>query len=549
MATDGDELFDAYWTYIQETDADTALWSGDVAYLERWPDVTPDGEAEHSRRLVAFADAADRLGVESATAETVAFTARAAVDQLTWQAELRRPNPAIGTISNMLVFLGRFPLVDANHGERYLAKLAALPRYLEDLGGRLGQAAQSGLTPIACHVASAIRQLDGYLASPLENDPITAQPPPTEMAEPARERWSAEVATHVRDVVRPAMDQYRRVLVDVTAPAARPDDLPGLVHIPGGDEVYRRLLVASTSLPLDAEAIHTIGQEQVNRVEQELVEIAGPLLGATDIGDIHRQLRDDPNLHYSDAKVLVADARSALAAAQAAAPDWFGRVPNAACVATEITSGALAFYSPPSDDGTKPGTFFFNIGDPAAWGTFQLRAITYHEGVPGHHFQLARALETPGLHPVHSKVFLPAFGEGWGLYTERLADEMGLYATEWDRVGMVSTDSLRAVRLVVDTGIHAYGWSRDEAIDYMLKHTPLARAMIEGEIDRYIGMPGQATSYMIGRLEFDSIRSAAESVLRERFDIAGFHDAVLDHGSIPLPTLRRRVEAWVASLD
>lgn len=543
----GTALFDAYWDYVQRMDADTALWSGDVTYLERWPDVSTGGEADHRRRLLEFAEQAELLPAGSATAETVAFTARSAADQLTWQAELRRPNPAIGTISTMLVFLGRFPLVTAEHGDAYLAKLDGLPVFLTDLAGRLREAAAAGRTPITTHVHGAIAQLDRYLASPLDSDPVVGQAPPTEMDPGSAREFADRIATSVSDIVRPALAGYREVLSEVTLPAARNDDLPGLAHLPGGDDVYRRLLLAATSLSLEAEEVHAIGEEQVARLERELLETAGPLLGTTDISQIHRRLREDPELHYADADRLVDDARAALAVAQLVAPKWFGRTPKAPCVATEITSGALAFYSPPSDDGTKPGTFFFNVGDPSAWGTFQLQAITYHEAVPGHHFQVAGALETPNLHPVHSKVFLPAYGEGWGLYSERLADEMGLYTSEWDRIGMLSTDALRACRLVVDTGLHGYGWSRQQAIDYMLAHTPLTLAMVEGEVDRYIGLPGQATSYMIGRLEIDSIRAEAEQTAGAKFDISGFHDAVLAHGSIPLPTLRRRVREWSKS--
>lgn len=336
------------------------------------------------------------------------------------------------------------------------------------------------------------------------------------------------------------------MLAETTLPAARAATRPGLVHLPGGAELYERLLIANTSLQYRAEEIHAIGLEQVARLENEYVAMAGPLLGTTDIDSIYLRLRDDPDLHYDEASRLVADARAALARAEAEAPKWFGRTPVAPCVATEIEEGALAFYSPPSDDGSKPGTFFFNVGDPSAWGTFQLEAIAYHEGVPGHHFQVALALETPGLHPVHTKIFLPAYGEGWGLYTERLADEMGLYTSAWDRVGMLATDSLRACRLVVDTGMHALEWTRTQAIDYMLAHTPLSCPIVEGEVDRYIGMPGQATSYMMGRLEIDQIRADAERLAGGRFDVAAFHDVVLGHGSVPLPTLRRRVEAWAA---
>ena len=177
------------------------------------------------------------------------------------------------------------------------------------------------------------------------------------------------------------------------------------------------------------------------------------------------------------------------------------------------------------------------------WATFQVAAIAFHESIPGHHLQLALAMENEGVHDLHRHLYLPGFGEGWGLYTERLCDEMGLYADDWERVGMLFADSLRACRLVVDTGMHALGWTRQQAIDYMVDHSPMAVYEIEQEIDLYIGAPGQATSYMMGRLEIDSIRADAEVRLGEAFDIKAFHDAVLSNGMVPLPVLRRIVEA------
>ena len=539
-------LADDYWAYVHRMDADTALWSGDVAHLERWPEVSEEGEALHRERLLWYAEQATNLPGGSVTAETVAFTARSAADQLTWQAELRRPNPVIGAVSTMLVFLGRFPLVTSDDGDRYLEKLAGLPRYLADLTTRLGVGATQGRTPILTHVEAAVEQLDTYLRSPLDGDPILAQAAPTDLDSGDATAWREAVEVSVRTLVRPAMAQYREALATSTMPAARPDTRPGLVHLEGGSQLYDRFLHGNTSLSLSADEVHAIGVEQVRRIEEEFVATAGPLVGTTQISEIFQILREEPALHYTDAQELVADARAALDRAQRQAPRWFATTPKAPCVAQEITAGALAFYSPPSDDGSQPGTFFFNVGDPSAWGTFQLQAIAYHEGVPGHHFQVSRALETDGLHPVHTKIFLPAYGEGWGLYTERLADEMGLYTTEWDRVGMLTADVMRACRLVVDTGLHALGWSRQQAIDYLLSHSPLAPQMAEPEVDRYIGMPGQATSYMIGRLEIDDIRAEAEAMAGDRFDIAGFHDVVLGHGSVPLPTLRRRVEAWAA---
>jgi len=265
--------------------------------------------------------------------------------------------------------------------------------------------------------------------------------------------------------------------------------------------------------------------------------------------NIYRRLRDDPGLHYLDAETLVADASAALAKAVAASPAWFGTLPQAPCVANSIEQGALAFYSRPARDGSKPGRFFFNTVDPSMWGTFQLEAVTYHEGVPGHHLQLAIAQENPELHHLLADYYIAAYNEGWGLYTERLADEMGLYSTELDRVGMLSADSMRACRLVVDTGIHAFGWTRDQAIDYMLDHSPMTRTQVEGEIDRYIGDPGQALGYMLGRLEFERIRNDAESRLADRFGIKDFHDVVLSTGSVPISTLRRVVNDWVERIE
>jgi uncharacterized protein (DUF885 family) len=281
----------------------------------------------------------------------------------------------------------------------------------------------------------------------------------------------------------------------------------------------------------------------VARLEEEYRSLALPLLGVDDVAMVFERLRSDPQLHYHDPEVLVADANRALAKAGAAMPEWFGTLPQAPCEATSISQGPLAFYSPPARDGSKPGRFFFNTSVPGSWGTFALEATTYHEGIPGHHLQITIAREST-LPRFLSDGYIAAYCEGWGLYTERLADEMGLYSSEIDRVGMLAEDSMRACRLVVDTGMHAKGWTRDEAIAYMLANSPMTATQVAGEIDRYIGMPGQALGYMMGRLEIDRIRAQAEARLGDLFDIRTFHDVVLGTGSVPLTTLRRTVEEW-----
>jgi uncharacterized protein (DUF885 family) len=210
------------------------------------------------------------------------------------------------------------------------------------------------------------------------------------------------------------------------------------------------------------------------------------------------------------------------------------------------TSGAKAFYFPPAADGSRGGTFFVNVSDPSSWGTFELESMAFHEGIPGHHLQLAIAGELQDVPDLRKHIVNSAYAEGWGLYTERLSDEMGLYSGPVDRMGMYSADSMRACRLVVDTGLHALGWSREQAVRFMVENSPLAEGVVRPEVDRYIVSPGQATSYMIGRLEIQRMRAEAEQRQGDRFDVKAFHDAVLGSGGMPLDVLDAHVKRRLA---
>jgi uncharacterized protein (DUF885 family) len=269
------------------------------------------------------------------------------------------------------------------------------------------------------------------------------------------------------------------------------------------------------------------------------------VVGTSDLTAIFDGLRDDPALHHTNADDIVAASKTAMAKAKAAMGGWFGILPKADCEVEAITRGAVAYYFPPAGDGTRDGVFFMNTSDPTAWGRFAIESTVYHEGIPGHHLQMAIATELHGVPEFRKRAFISAYGEGWALYTERLADEMGLYGTPLDRMGMLSADSMRASRLVVDTGMHAMGWSRDEAVDYMLQNSPMRVSQVRAEVDRYIVNPGQALAYMIGRLEIQRMRADAEARLAHRFDIKAFHDTVLGSGLMPLPTLDRLVRDWV----
>jgi len=290
---------------------------------------------------------------------------------------------------------------------------------------------------------------------------------------------------------------------------------------------------------------------ETERIDREFVELGGRVLGTTDLASTLAVLRADPKLHFATAAEVFSTARHSLERAVAAIPDWFGRLPVAACEVIPIPSHAeahqtIAYYAWPAIDGSRPGRYYINLHAPETRPRYEAEALAFHEAVPGHHLQIAIAQELDGIPAFQRMLGSTAFAEGWGLYTERLSDEMGLYSGDLDHFGILSFDAWRAGRLVVDTGMHALGWSRDEAIAYLREHSALGENNIENEVDRYIVWPGQALAYKIGQLEILRLRADARKRLGAAFDIKGFHDAVLGSGAVSLTTLAQIVDGWVA---
>jgi uncharacterized protein (DUF885 family) len=308
-----------------------------------------------------------------------------------------------------------------------------------------------------------------------------------------------------------------------------------------------------TSLDKDPQELHRLGLEQVARFRRDLAELGGRALGTRDVAEIQKRLRSDPAMHFASADQVEGKAREALARAKAAIPKWFGTLPQADCEVKvmgmhEAPYSTIAYYRQPARDGSRPGHYMINTYKPESRPRYEAEALAFHEAIPGHHLQIAIAQELTGLPDFRKFQGVTSYVEGWALYTERLADEMGLYSSDVDRIGMLSYDAWRACRLVVDTGLHALGWSRQQAIDYMVENSVLAENNIENEVDRYIGWPAQALAYKVGQLEILALRDDARTRLGERFDIRGFHDVVLRNGAVALPVLRKQVEAYVTQV-
>jgi uncharacterized protein (DUF885 family) len=521
---------------------------GNYENAARFDDMSRAGEDEEIRTRLEFAARAEAVPVDGLSAqdaitrEMIAFDARRNADILDARFAEFGVDPIFGLQAGLPVQMPKFPIPEATVAEAMIDKTRGIAKAFRDMSDRLEEGVARNRTPAAFAIDDTAVQIDRWLAKPIDEDPLLNIAQPTGV--PDADAWRRRLRSVVESDVRPAMAAYRDTIRDRIRPHARDDEHVGLTWLADGDDAYDRMVRYHTTLDRSAREIHQVGLEQIDKLAGEYRILGQQVLGTSDVPEIFRRMREDPTLHHTNGADIVAASKAALAKATAAMGDWFGILPKAACDVEEVQSGAIAYYFPPARDGSRGGVFFMNTSEPAGWGRYQIEATSYHEGVPGHHLQLAISTELTAIPDFRKRSFIAAYGEGWGLYSERLADEMGLYSTPMDRLGMLEADSMRACRLVVDTGMHALGWSRQKAVDYMTEHSPMALSHVVPEIDRYAVTPGQALAYMIGRLEIQRIRRDAEAALGDRFDIKGFHDTVLGSGLMPLPVLDRVVRAW-----
>ncbi|MEV7597009.1 DUF885 domain-containing protein [Kitasatospora sp. NPDC089797] len=435
--------------------------------------------------------------------------------------------------------------VDHEGTDAYLERLAGLPGYFDAALQLALDAAAEGRHPLRSGVDAAVTQLDAYLAG---------HPAEDQILKPLRGRREFDRAqVIVRDGVRPAVARYRAGLAQRLAAQARPDTAAGVCHVPGGTEGYADAVARFTRPGLSPEEVHRIGLETVAALREEFSELGGKVLGVRHPDTVLSTLREDRALRFGSAAELIALVDGALERARRASADWFRTYTIADCVTREIDpieaeTAPLAYYQSPGPGGL-PGIHWINTLRPETRFTYEYEAIAFHESIPGHHFQIAVAQTLHHLPRFRQRAetALTAHLEGWGLYTERLADEMGLYSSDLARFGMLSMDALRAVRLVVDTGLHHYGWSRERAMAYMRENTATQEANVRNEIDRYIAWPGQATAYLIGRRELVRHRERAQAALGGRFDVREFHHQLIGHGNLPLGVLDEVVTDWIAT--
>ncbi len=556
-----------YWRMVLEASPVTATFYGVHDYDDRLDDFSSDVEADRRRDLA-------RLGADVAAMDTAAFSPR---DRVTRSLLLDRIDTRIEAIDLGLVELSSdhmdgphaqllmvAPLLtypEPEHAEAALIRYSQVPRLLGQAIDRFRDGVAKKRTPAQAVLARSLSSLDRYLESDLADDPFLGASVPEDWS--GREGWRNELQSLVADRIRPAFEIYRNVLRDEMMPAARGDDKAGWCWLPDGETLYQALVRAHTGVNAVPSELHELGRtltevslpEEFRTVARRWFSSLGvnrPEIDLSQMDGLYEYIRTAPELRHRDSEEIVSLAESTVARASAEMAEWFGRLPQAPCVVSPVPEfmakdAPYAYYFPPAADGTRPGTYFINATDPTESSRAEAESIAFHEAIPGHHLQIAISQELAGIPEFQRHEGSTAYVEGWGLYAERLADEMGLYSDDPSLIGMLTADSWRSARLVVDTGLHALGWSRQQAVNYFEKHTPVPIDQAEAEVDRYIAIPGQALSYKVGQIEIQRIRHHAEQGLGSSFDLRDFHDVVLGSGAVTLPVLDKLVNEWIQS--
>jgi uncharacterized protein (DUF885 family) len=542
------DRFHSDWLGVHPFDASSY---GIPGYDDQVPDASEAGEAvwrDRVEELLLEANALDTSTISEADRTTLscliieAEQEIAIVDSKALEHTVT-PMPFSGP-AWLLAVAARSVIADAKAAGHYLERLQKSGHWIDQISERLRTGAVRGRLPVAPLVEQAITWAESALSANVPAALTAAMPP--EDWDGATE-WQQERDRIARDIVKPAIGRWVDLLREIF-PNARSATEPGLTHLPEGDADYARAIWSHTTLPLTAAQLHQTGLDQIAELEARMIEL-GKEIGLSSLTEVHEALRAS-SMGQSAAEAIEA-ASAAIRRAEARAKEVFPEPLPPPCAVTPMpavvaSSGMAPHYSPPRLDGSRPGTFWFNTERPTAGTGWDVEVVAFHEAVPGHHLQLSRVQLLTDLPALQRQRSVTVFSEGWGLYAEQLAEEIGLYSGTEGALGALAASLMRAARLVIDTGLHALGWSRQKAVDFYVAHVPMPIEFLANEVDRYIIWPGQALAYLTGKLEILRLREEARRALGGGFALPDFHGAVLDSGSLPMPVLEEKIHFWTA---
>jgi uncharacterized protein (DUF885 family) len=435
--------------------------------------------------------------------------------------------------------------------EDYIARLNQIPRLLDQNIVQMRKGMDDHLMPPKFILEEVVSQCENLAHDTPDKSPFS-QPFakfPDSISSADQKRLQEVGTKAVRDAVLPAYVRFTKFVKEEYAPRGRTE--PGIWSLPDGDAYYAYLVRSNTTTSLTPGQIHQLGLSQVAEIEAQLTKVATKL-GYKDLPSLKAAIAADPKLHGQSRQQILDLYRKYIDQMNPKLPALFGRLPKAKLEVLQVEAfrekeAPSASYEGPAQDGSRPGHVMINTSDFAKRTLLDIETTAYHEGVPGHHMQIAIAQELPELPPFRQNEFFTAYTEGWALYAERLGEELGFYQDPYSYYGHLQDDMLRAVRLVVDTGLHYKHWSRQQVVDYFHAHSGEDEVSVQSETDRYIAWPGQALGYKIGQLEILKLRQYAKEQLGEKFDIRAFHDEILSGGALPMDLLSQRIHTWVAT--
>ena len=542
-----------------------ALFRGDMRYADRLGDYITD-EYYAAERAAAEADLAALAAIDRSKLDATDQLAYDTFEYTTKDA-LRGYQPdllaltAVRPLNHFFGFHTFYPTFASGQGaapfktledyENNLKRHKEFVVLIDRAIGRFRQGQQSGVVETKMTVRNMIEQLDNQLKQPVEESsyfgPVKKFPDGISAAD--RERLTTAYRAAITDELYPALARLRDYLKNDYLASAR--DGAGLMYMKGGDKLYRYQIQSTTTLPLTPEEIHEIGLKEVARITAGMEQVRDEVGFKGSLKQFFQHLRADPKLKVKSREELTQRYYDVGKAVDAKLPEYFSTIPKAKLEIRPYEPFREKFeaggsYQPGTPDGSRPGIFYFNAYDLPSRTTPGITTLYLHEGAPGHHFQISLAQENSALPAFMRFGGTTAFAEGWALYAETLGYDMGFYKDPYQRMGTLDDEMLRAMRLVVDTGIHSKGWTREQAIDYMLSHSSMGKTDATAEVERYIVIPSQATAYKIGALKIQELRKRAEAELGDKFDIREFHAQVLMTGALPLAILEQKIDRWIA---
>lgn len=550
-------LFDEEWQYELRTSPESATALGDNRYNDRLSDYSAEfhrKDLEQTREFLARFEAVPPTGLsqqDRLSRELMIRNLREEIEGAqfkSWEMSVSQNGGPQIELPDLITIT---PFNTAKDYENYIARLKQIPRLFDQVTANLRQGMKDRLMPPRFLLEKVAPQADDVAGKTGENSPFfnPLKKFPEGISSADQDRLRKETLAVINGQVIPSYKRFAEFMRNDYAPHGRTE--PGIWALPDGDKRYRFAVRRMTTTDLTPDQIHEIGLRELHQTEAEMLALAKKF-GFNDLASFNEHIKNDRKLYATSGQQVLELYAKYVREIEPELPKYFGHLPKAKLVVIPMAparekNAVPADYTPGTADGSRPGHINVNEYDPEHRLLLNVEAIAYHEGIPGHHLQISLAQELTGLPEFRKYAGYTAFVEGWALYSERLAHEMGRYQDPYSEYGRLENEMWRDIRLVIDTGVHSKHWSRDQMVEYFHKYTAMDEPNIQTEVDRYIAWPGQALAYKLGQLEILKLREEARQKLGDKFDIRAFHDEVLSNGALPLNVLHEQVENWISS--